>query len=118
MKFLTDAQVNALVVKMLRDLGWHVETVYEHNLGAESADERLVARAREHGFVFLTFDKFRGMTGPRVRAELRERGGKAIRLHEHLPRRRGSPTSPRRGGCGRGHYCAWNRRNIQCLVQV
>jgi hypothetical protein len=90
LNFLTDAQTNLRVVEMLRALAWHVETVYEHGLGAEPADERLVAWARELGFVFLTFDYFRGTTRPRVMAELREQGGKVLQVlggPEQLPER-------------------------------
>ena len=103
MKFLTDAQVNAVVVGMLRALDWHVETVYEHGLAAEPADERLVAWAREHGFVFLTFDQFRGMTRPRVMTELHERGGKVLQVL-------GGPEQPPERAVGRilFHHPDWS----------
>jgi hypothetical protein len=103
LNFLTDAQTNIRVVEMLRALGWHMETVYEHGLGNEPADERLVAWARDHGFVFLTFDYFRGMTRPRVMAELRERGGKVLQVL-------GGPEQPPERAVGRllFHFPDWS----------
>lgn len=102
MKFLTDAQVNFLIVQMLRAIGWVVETVYEHGLDREKDDARLVAWAREHGFVFLSFDEFRGQTRVSVAEELRERGGRVITVG-------GGPDQPPERALGRllFHYPEW-----------
>ena len=102
MKFLTDAQVNAHVVRMLRALGWQVETVEEHGIADSSPDEWLVAWARERGFVFLTFDAFSGMTRAKVMAELRGNGGKVLQVH-------GGPEQPPERAVGRMlfHYPEW-----------
>jgi hypothetical protein len=79
-KFLTDAQTNFIFVDQLRKLGFDVETVYEHGVHKEKADERLVAWARTFGLVFVTFDQLRAETGVRVHEEIRLRGGKLIMI--------------------------------------
>ena len=65
---------------MLRLLEWHVETVYDHGWETEPIDARLLAKARNHGFTLVTFDKFRGQSGAEIAGEMRERGGKLIRI--------------------------------------
>lgn len=102
MKFLTDAQTNILVVRMLQAIGWEVETVYDHGLDHEPDDARLVAWARDHGFVLLSFDEFRKDTRIRVDAELRERGGRVITVG-------GGPQQPPERAVGRllFHHPEW-----------
>lgn len=101
MKYLVDTQANFAFVEMLRALGWTVNTVYE--FGIEHMDDAaLVAWAREHGFTFISFDKFRGETRARVHEELRLRGGKVIVIA-------GGPAQPVERAVGRllFHYPEW-----------
>ncbi|MCH7577096.1 MAG: DUF5615 family PIN-like protein [Chloroflexi bacterium] len=94
MKFLTDTQTSALFVKMLRDLGWDVETVYEHGIAQEKDDGVLVAFARTFDLVFVTFDLLQKEPGARVNREIRERGGKVITIF-------GGPDQPPERALGR-----------------
>jgi hypothetical protein len=90
LKFLTDTQTNAVVVDMLRKLGWDVETVYQHKREAVKDDADHVAYARSIERVFATFDKLRGTVGYQVAEEIKKNGGKVLAVGggpEQLPER-------------------------------
>lgn len=80
LKFLTDAQTNFEFVRILRKLEWDVETVYDHNLGTEKSDAKLVAFAHSIGRVFITFDKLKKDVGFEVAEEIQRNGGKVISI--------------------------------------
>ena len=80
LKFLTDAQANLEFVEMLRKLEWDVDTVYDHDLGNEKSDARLIAFAHSIDRVFITFDKLRRDVGFEVAREIQENGGKVISI--------------------------------------
>ena len=87
---------------MLRNLGWEVETVREHNWENEKHDYVLVARARELGRVFLTFDRLRKTSGIEVAREIHENGGRVIVVA-------GGPDQPIERAVGRllFHHPEW-----------
>lgn len=65
---------------MLRKLDWDVETVYQHGMGNEKSDAKLVSYAHSIGRVFVTFDKLRRDTGFEVAREMIENGGRIISI--------------------------------------
>jgi hypothetical protein len=78
LKFLTDAQTNFKLVELLRKLEWDIETVYQHNMGAEKNDANILAFAHSVGRVLITFDKFRKDVRYEIAAELMVNGGRVI----------------------------------------
>jgi len=93
-KFLTDAQTSVILVRLLRKLGWDVETVYEHGIDKEPDDSRLVGWAHAHERVFVTFDLLRNESGERVARQIRDVGGKVITVF-------GGPDQPVERALGR-----------------
>ena len=67
-------------VGYLEGIGWDVRTVYQENKADEKVDAFLVAQARELDRIFLGFDRFKGISGAQVAAELTMRDGKVVQI--------------------------------------
>ena len=79
MKFLADIQTSILFVRALRLLGWDIARAQDHNQDAK-ADESVLHVATSLNRVLITFDYFRPPTRVRVATELRDYGGRVIRI--------------------------------------
>lgn len=79
MKFLADIQAPIQFVRMLRELGWDVARAQDHNQDGKS-DETVLSTATSLNRVLISFDYFRPPTRVRIATELRDRGGRVIRI--------------------------------------
>jgi len=80
LRFLSDSQTQQPFVELLRRLGWDVETANEAGLAGKVPDYKLVHYATQWKRIFLTFDQLRAEAGIRVARELRQNGGKVIKI--------------------------------------
>lgn len=87
---------------MLRGIGWDIATVQQHNLESVDDDAILVAAARKMNRVLLSFDYMKGMQRVSVADELRNNGGRLIRVG-------GGPDKPAERSVGKllFHYETW-----------
>lgn len=80
MKFLVDTQAKRQFWEALRAIGWDVATVYDHNLQREKDDARILHAATRLNRVMITFDYLRGQQGVLIHQELRDNGGRLLRV--------------------------------------
>jgi len=101
-RFFTDACVPYPIVEAIRKLGWDVETAYEAGLAHKVVEDDLVRHATTNNRIFLTVDDLRSEHGERVSRELREKGGKVLKV-------RGGPAQNEYRALGRilFHYPDW-----------
>jgi hypothetical protein len=101
-KFLTDSQTKFRVVEMLRGLEWDVATVYQFQLDQVDDDSIIVKEARALNRVLVSFDYMVGTQKASVSRELREGGGRLIRIG-------GGPDQPAERSVGKllFHYETW-----------
>ena len=82
MNLLTDSQVPQPFTVLLRavgtELGWKVDTVYQHHIQHEKKDARIVAWGHANDFVIVTLDDLKAESGAEVAREIRDRGGRVI----------------------------------------
>ncbi|MBI4322304.1 MAG: hypothetical protein HY675_27745 [Chloroflexi bacterium] len=67
-------------MEKLRKLEWDVQTAHEAGMAHKIVEDQLVHYATTQERIFLTFDELRGEHGERVSRELRENGGKVIKV--------------------------------------
>jgi hypothetical protein len=77
----TDASVYAPVTLMLSQLGWDIETAQHAGLTGKIDDTKWVIYARKHNRIAITFDELKAKQGVKVSRELRQRGGKIVRVN-------------------------------------
>jgi len=84
-------------------IGWDVETAYEAGLHIEKDDTVLLIYARNNDRILLTFDKLEGEQGCKVSRELRQNGGRVVRIN-------GGPSQNEHRVLGKilFHYPDWN----------
>ena len=80
MKYLADFQCKQSLVETLRLLQWDVVAAHETDLPNIAPDDEVVAFAHRQGRTTLTFDKMRGESGQSVAMQIRESGGRVIRI--------------------------------------
>lgn len=80
MRLFADACVPYPIVELLRRLGWDVETAEEADLARKVVEDVLVRHATTNNRIFLTLDDLKGEHGEKVSRELRENGGKVLRV--------------------------------------
>lgn len=102
MKLLADWQCPASVVQALRGLDWDIIAARDTDLSPTAKDHECVAYAHSHGRIFLTFDKLRGQSGALVAKQIREFGGRVLKV-------RGGPEQNTYRAVGRilFHYSEW-----------
>ena len=102
MKLLADWQCRASVEKTLRQLGWDIVAARDTELPGTADDHELVDYAHSVGRIFLTFDRLRGASGALVAKQIREVGGRVLKV-------RGGPQQDSYRAVGRilFHHSEW-----------